>query len=687
MVGNEPSTSRVFSILNIIKPPAEDLTQVDNVVPSKSHAKLDTSLISLELKLLSLCAASNISVCFLHSCPLNSVLIFFLPSIIGMFLICCFGLCCKMTGIKLNRVMIMNLSLYCISAIVLIFSDMNIFSKFIGNEIASPIPSMYYLILLSTMTLITLKDHSRLILVLNVIFGIFTFGMNLRGLQPVEVTIYQFILFLLMLPLRPIIFRKKRKVQDCYVLSERDEESTPIERVMKMLGALLDNFEQLSECANCEKISKMSYSILESSVKILRNTPNIYSSNIDHITRNMNEQDKLFIEQSCSEMNIYSSMNDSEGIKENINAIYGVTDLAGVLKKIGNEWNFNMFFVNDCSGNHPLIVCGEYIIKRYNFDKYYKIPEAIYTNFLSRLEEGYLPNQYHNCCHAADMMCSFLFLLTASGYIKKITSLELLSCVIACMGHDIGHKGKNNRFLILSKDPIAIRYCDMSVQEMMHAAILYEILLTPDYNILSGLSNDQWFSVRKIVVEMILSTDMAKHFEILGAVKAKYLNSLQVIDLENAELKLDVCKNGIKCADLAHAAKDIELHKRWCGLLIQEFYEQGDMEKELGLPVSMYCDRETTDISKSQAGFLKNIVEPIYASLNNLLHSSEIEINCIAQIKKNKNYWSLGRSLSKNYSVMMKKQVEEKDKQYLELMDISGALKRSCTPFIVNLAE
>ena len=185
---------------------------------------------------------------------------------------------------------------------------------------------------------------------------------------------------------------------------------------------------------------------------------------------------------------------------------------------------------------------------------------------------------------------------------------------------------------------------------------------------------------------MILSTDMAKHFELLGIFKAKYMNTLQAVDLDQAEVKLDIFKMGIKCADVGHAAKDIEIHSKWCGLLLQEFFQQGDTEKELGLSVSMYCDRESTDISKSQAGFLQNLVLPIFSALSSTLRSSEIDLNCVAQIKRNKNYWSTRRSLSKNQTVLIKKQQEYKQKEYLELMEKAGGLKRSITPFIVAVA-
>lgn len=37
-------------------------------------------------------------------------------------------------------------------------------------------------------------------------------------------------------------------------------------------------------------------------------------------------------------------------------------------------------------------------------------------------------------------------------------------------------------------------------------------------------------------------------------------------------------------------------------LLLEEFFRQGDMERDLGLPFSPLCDRTTTLVAESQIG-------------------------------------------------------------------------------------
>ena len=58
----------------------------------------------------------------------------------------------------------------------------------------------------------------------------------------------------------------------------------------------------------------------------------------------------------------------------------------------------------------------------------------------------------------------------------------------------------------------------------------------------------------------------------------------------------------LHCCDISHPSKDWDLHSHWTKLLLDEFFLQGDKEKQLGLPVSPLCDRATTLVPQSQIG-------------------------------------------------------------------------------------
>ena len=58
----------------------------------------------------------------------------------------------------------------------------------------------------------------------------------------------------------------------------------------------------------------------------------------------------------------------------------------------------------------------------------------------------------------------------------------------------------------------------------------------------------------------------------------------------------------LHCADIGHPAKEWKLHYKWTKQLLEDFFTQGDREKELGLPISPLCDRTSVLVAESQIG-------------------------------------------------------------------------------------
>ena len=235
--------------------------------------------------------------------------------------------------------------------------------------------------------------------------------------------------------------------------------------------------------------------------------------------------------------------------------------------------------------------------------------------------------------------------------------MELLGSVLAAIGHDVGHPAVTNRFIITSRDPLSI-ICtlhtdnDLSVLEMMHCSVTFRVLLEND--VLSSLPQESWELLRKVVIDMILATDMSKHFDMLGVFRASSLGSLE---MQTFEERLVMFKLAIKCADVGHAAKETSLHEKWSSKIIEEFFSQGDLEKESRLPISMYCDRSSTDIPKSQIGFISAIVQPLYDILHTCLQSNHIHEDCVKQLARNMEYWK-SKSVKRSNSLSDKNPTE-----------------------------
>jgi hypothetical protein len=367
----------------------------------------------------------------------------------------------------------------------------------------------------------------------------------------------------------------------------------------------------------------------------------------------LDQEDKEFIHDHYADISL-SFMSRSSSISSLASSFpvhhigMGFSELEELLNGVGNDWSFDIWKVHESTGRSVSVV-GKYLLHKWGYYDKTASEDSVVDEFFLSLEEvrtkqSYHNNPYHNACHAADVMHSILFFILNSDFKKYLDQLELLAMTIAALGHDVGHPGLTNRFLVNARDNLAIKYNDSSVLENMHCSTIFKLLQDDSSNILASLGPEDWVRVRKIVVEMILATDLAKHFEIVSVFKARAFN-VHDIFFDLVEDKLLVLKLSLKCADVSHSSKPLVQHQQWTDRVCQEFFLQGDQEKELGLPVSMYCDRDTTDLPKSQAGFLRNICLPLFESFASFMRSETLNSLVLSSLRSNLSYWENTRSV------------------------------------------
>lgn len=56
----------------------------------------------------------------------------------------------------------------------------------------------------------------------------------------------------------------------------------------------------------------------------------------------------------------------------------------------------------------------------------------------------------------------------------------------------------------------------------------------------------------------------------------------------------------LHCADLSNPTKSFEIYQRFTFGVMEEFFQQGDNEKKLGIEVSAMCDRDSVEVDKAQ---------------------------------------------------------------------------------------
>ncbi len=130
---------------------------------------------------------------------------------------------------------------------------------------------------------------------------------------------------------------------------------------------------------------------------------------------------------------------------------------------------------------------------------------------------------------------------------------------------------------------------------------------------------------------------MAFHFELV----AKFTNRLKKSDAWSKDTKEDrqmLINVLLHSADLSNAVKPWKLSKFWSDLVQKEFLCQGDKEKESGLPVSMFMDRNNYNQAKMSLNFYDIIVAPLFQSLKELLPKVEM---CLSNLFFNKQMWKM----------------------------------------------
>uniref|UniRef100_UPI00398EEEA8 3',5'-cyclic-AMP phosphodiesterase 4D isoform X4 n=1 Tax=Pristiophorus japonicus TaxID=55135 RepID=UPI00398EEEA8 len=296
------------------------------------------------------------------------------------------------------------------------------------------------------------------------------------------------------------------------------------------------------------------------------------------------------------------------------------TELEGI-----NKWGLNIFKVAEYSGNRPLTVIIYTIFQERELLKTFKIPAVTLITYLMTLEDHYHADvAFHNNIHAADVAQSTHVLLSTPALEAVFTDLEVLTAIFASAIHDVDHPGVSNQFLINTNSELALMYNDSSVLENHHLAVGFKLLQEENCDIFQNLTKKQRQSVRKMAIDIVLATDMSKHMNLLADLKTmvetKKVTSSGVLLLDNYSDRIQVLQNMVHCADLSNPTKPLQLYRQWTDRIMEEFFRQGDRERERGMEISPMCDEHNASVEKTQVGFIDYIVHPLWETWADLVH-------------------------------------------------------------------
>uniref|UniRef100_A0A8C3VJ60 Phosphodiesterase n=1 Tax=Catharus ustulatus TaxID=91951 RepID=A0A8C3VJ60_CATUS len=308
--------------------------------------------------------------------------------------------------------------------------------------------------------------------------------------------------------------------------------------------------------------------------------------------------------------------------KRNLSSPISLNDIPPrITQAMENEeqWDFDIFELEAATHKRPLVYLGLKIFARFGICEFLNCSESTLRSWLQVIEANYhSSNSYHNSTHSADVLHATAYFLSKERVKQTLDPIDEVAALIAATVHDVDHPGRTNSFLCNAGSELAILYNDTAVLESHHAALAFQ-LTTRDgkCNIFKNMERNEYRTLRQVIIDMVLATEMTKHFEHVN----KFVNSinkpLAALEengvsntsiktvLRSPENRILIKRMLIKCADISNPCRPREQCIEWAGRISEEYFAQTDEERRQGLPVVMpVFDRNTCSIPKSQLSFI-----------------------------------------------------------------------------------
>lgn len=320
------------------------------------------------------------------------------------------------------------------------------------------------------------------------------------------------------------------------------------------------------------------------------------------------------------------------------------------------SWHFSAHDFTDDELLHAALLMLQHALAMPELEKWRISTESL-TGFLVASRQAYnafVP--YHNFRHVVDVLQAIFHFLVRLGRLPPypnsttptdpdpspiaalIRPFDALTLLITAIGHDVGHPGVNNAFLVRLKAPLAQLYNDRSVLEAFHCAA-YSQILRRHWPV--AFDDPE---MRQLMINSILATDMQLHFDYmkkLGFLQERLHESGGTDGWNGRQLEEDrtlACSLLIKCADISNVARNYKVATQWTMILTDEFARQASMEEDLGIESALFAApvRETIELGKSQIGFMNMFAIPLFQGVTDVMPAMAFSVD---ELQLNKSAW------------------------------------------------
>jgi hypothetical protein len=205
--------------------------------------------------------------------------------------------------------------------------------------------------------------------------------------------------------------------------------------------------------------------------------------------------------------------------------------------------------------------------------------------FIKIVQEHYNLNSYHSFEHAVHVLCN-VDALRKSVHCPHFTSLEWLALLFAALIHDLDHLGVPNFVLVADSHPYALLYNDRNVAEMRSLTLAFDLLSRFERNFYSIMHKEEKMLFRKLVIDLVLSTDMADKtaetllFDDIGAALAQDSETVKILDYSKPQNRLFALIMILKTSDLGAAVQSANTSLLWTEKFYFELSPDGTLNSE-----------------------------------------------------------------------------------------------------------
>ncbi|XP_031627073.1 dual 3',5'-cyclic-AMP and -GMP phosphodiesterase 11-like isoform X2 [Contarinia nasturtii] len=272
-----------------------------------------------------------------------------------------------------------------------------------------------------------------------------------------------------------------------------------------------------------------------------------------------------------------------------------------------------------------------------DFVERFHIDYEVLCRWLLSVKKNYRNVTYHNWRHAFNVAQMMFSIVTATQWWKIFGEIECLALIIACLCHDLDHRGTNNSFQIKASSPLAQLY-STSTMEHHHFDQCLMILNSPGNQILAHLSSEEYSRALRVLEDAILSTDLAVYFRKRGSFLKHVKPNTTMANWLSEEPRSLLRAMSMTVCDLSAITKPWPVEKRVADLVTSEFFEQGDMERqELNItPIDIMNREKESQLPMMQVNFIDTICLPIYEAFGTLSDKLQPLVNGVLE---NKEHW------------------------------------------------